>query len=603
MFDFPDPSASAPCRRRPEEWLQEQAGLDWQAAGLPDFSNWDPTLRAILTLLAHSPGPMAIMIGPKGILVANDSAQRLFADTTGAVNGRSVLDVLPDSAAFYASVIENGLAGKPQSFREQPIRLMAADGARTHWFNLDFTPVVGSDGTPIAVCGVASEVSALLRRIRDLSGSEQRLRLALEGSGMVGIWTLDLTSGLATADANVARTYGLPTELCETGIPDERFIAAIHPDDRERVSAALARAIDTATPYRCRYRVVADPGQTRWVITSAKPELDESGKVVRLLGVVVDVTDQMETAAALAESRFQFQTLTEALPQIVWSCDAEGRHDYFSARWSEFTGIEQEEITEETWKELVFPDHAAMVAEVWSNALRTGEPYDIDYRFRHRSGDYRWLRVMALPIRGEGGRITRWFGTSTDVHEAYLIAEEREQLARELARMASEDALTGALTRRAFIERVNAMIDRKTRSRRHASLLMLDIDHFKSINDTYGHPAGDRVLAAVAGRLRAALRKQDVIGRLGGEEFAVYLPQCSRREALDVAERTRASIEVEPISLQDGGAVAVTVSIGVTTGSESKLTLDRLLDVADKALYEAKNGGRNRAVFADIAAA
>lgn len=233
------------------------------------------------------------------------------------------------------------------------------------------------------------------------------------------------------------------------------------------------------------------------------------------------------------------------------------------------------------------------------STLRTGQPYDIDYRFRHRSGEYRWLRVMALPIHGDDGQIIRWFGTSTDVHEAYLLAGERERLAHELERIATEDELTGLLTRRAFIDRVTTMIDRSPRSRRQSSLLMLDIDHFKSINDTYGHPVGDRVLAVAAARLRAAVRKQDLVGRLGGEEFTVYLPHCSRREALEVAERIRASMDGEPVALEDGTVVA-TVSIGVTTGPASSFSLHRSLGVADKALYDAKTAGRNRTVFAGL---
>ncbi|MBA2127253.1 hypothetical protein DLM45_13615 [Hyphomicrobium methylovorum] len=83
-----------------------------------------------------------------------------------------------------------------------------------------------------------------------------------------------------------------------------------------------------------------------------------------------------------------------------------------------------------------------MVASVWTKALRTGEAYDIDYRFRHRSGEFRWLRVMALPIHDDEGRIIRWFGTSTDVHDSYIVTEERERLAQELERIATEDQLT-----------------------------------------------------------------------------------------------------------------------------------------------------------------
>lgn len=187
--------------RRGEEWLRTLARLGWPGAGLPNFRDWDQPLVTVTTLMAHSPSPMAMMIGRKGILVANAAAQDLFAETTGAVNGRSIFEVLPDSAPFYAAVLESELAGTGLSFREQPIRLSANGGHRTHWFNLDFTPVIGSDGNPFAVLGIASDVSAYLGRIRSLSESEQRLRLGLDGSGMVGIWTLDPSTGMATADA------------------------------------------------------------------------------------------------------------------------------------------------------------------------------------------------------------------------------------------------------------------------------------------------------------------------------------------------------------------------------------------------------------------
>lgn len=543
---------------------------------------------------------MAMMIGDHGVLIANRSAQALFTEAVGPVNGRSVLDVLPESSEFYARVLKDVLGGLTLTYREQPIRLIIDGRSQTRWFNLDFVPIVGSDGTNIAVLGIACDVSSLMRRIRDVSDSEQRLRLALEGSGMVGVWALDIATGLSIADENVARAYGIAPTACKEGIDDERFLEAIHRDDRQRVRTVLSAAIETGEPYRCRYRVVTGPaGHIRWVITSAKPIFNDSGKVFRLLGVVVDVTDQMETASALAESRFHFQTLTEALPQIVWSCDAEGRHDYFSARWSEFTGIDPQDITEDTWKALVHPDHAEMVAKVWDHARRTGETYDIDYRFRHHSGEYRWLRVMALPVRDGQGRLVRWFGTSTDIHETYLAAEERERLSRELERIATEDALTGVLTRRAFVEKAAKLIDGDPLSGRRSSLLMLDIDRFKSINDAYGHPVGDRVLTESARRIRTSVRERDIVGRIGGEEFAVFLPRCSRRQAIEAAERIRRSMERDPISIDEAHAIVATVSIGVTTSPEPGMTLERLLIVADKALYDAKAEGRNRAVFAD----
>lgn len=578
-----------------DRWLQAQAALDWPSVSLPELREWNPALVTIARLIAVSSTPMALLLGPRGILLANDAAHTLFYETLGAdgaVNGRSVHDVLPDSSSFYAHALARAHAGEAPGFSRQPIRLTANGQPQTRWFNLDFTPAPSVDGNLPAVLGIASDVTPLMHEIRQLADSEQRLHLALESSGMVGLWTMDLPSRMTTADSNVARMYGLPKATTTIGVEDRRFIDAIHPDDRAATREAFSHAIASGTDYRNRYRILGEDGRLRWVVTSATPARDENGKIVRFLGVVVEITDQMQVANALAESRFQFQTLTEALPQIVWSCDVEGVHDYFSARWSEFTGIELDDVTPETWKQLVYPEHQEMVQRAWHQARGTGEPYDIDYRFRHHSGEYRWLRVMALPVRDDQGRINRWFGTSTDIHDGYLLAEERERLTRELHRMATEDVLTGVLTRRAFFDRASALL--RPDARGPVSLLMLDVDHFKRINDTHGHATGDKVLAACARQMLVGIRDVDIVGRLGGEEFAILLPRCTHDKAREVAERIRSRIEHTPFPGTDGQPWKVTASIGVTTTSDDAATLEQLLANADKALYLSKRSGRNR---------
>jgi PAS domain S-box-containing protein len=141
----------------------------------------------------------------------------------------------------------------------------------------------------------------------------------------------------------------------------------------------------------------------------------------------------METAAALADSEFRFDTLTDTLPQIIWSGTADGVLDYVSRRWFEFIGIAEDEVEgRPTWVELLHPEDRERVAACWKESLATGKTYDVDYRMLHRSGEYRWLRVMALPQRDSNGRLKRWFGTATDIHESRLAVEERELVAREL---------------------------------------------------------------------------------------------------------------------------------------------------------------------------
>lgn len=597
MRDALQPSSS---RSVSEQWLRSPEALDCDLAGVPHFPGWDPAVAVVARIVEFSPTAMALLMGCEGVLFANSAAKKLILKDLGEENGQSIFRIMPESAAFYASALKDIFQGVSQKFLQTPIRSSNSAAAHNGWFDLDFTPVCNREGSIVGALLTINDVTDQVQRLKDLSEISRRFNSAIESSEVIGVWTLDVATNKTTSDENVARMFGFQSEVRSPGIDDACFLTAIYPEDRPRVQAELSAAIASGRSYRSRYRIIAADGRVHWLITSAEPVLNNSGDVEQLLGIVVDATDQVEAASALAESRFQFQTLTEALPQIVWSCDGEGRHDYFSGRWSEFTGIEQQDITEETWKNLVYPEHQAMVASVWANALRTGETYDIDYRFRHRSGEYRWLRVMALPIRDESGAITRWFGTSTDVHDAYLLAQEREDLAREMERIAAEDQLTETLTRRAFVDRLGKELQQRADEQPTFSLLMLDIDHFKSINDRYGHPVGDKVLVATAKLTASEIRKHDFIGRLGGEEFAVFLPNCSPAQAMNIAERIRKAIADNPVALTDGRQINVTTSIGAACARLGSAEADEILAAADRALYQSKEGGRNRSSLVGI---
>lgn len=175
---------------------------------------------------------------------------------------------------------------------------------------------------------------------------------------------------------------------------------------------------------------------------------------------------------------------------------------------------------------------------------------------------------------------------------------ERKRVEAELRRMATTDPLTGLWNRRRFLELAEGELSRLRRYARPVSVLMLDIDHFKSINDTHGHAAGDEALCRLADLCRAALRDTDHLGRLGGEEFAIVLPETGLIEAVEVAERLRLSLGAMPVPVGDA-TLRMTVSIGVAACRDGDTTIDRALGRADRALYAAKGGGRNR-VVADV---
>ena len=180
---------------------------------------------------------------------------------------------------------------------------------------------------------------------------------------------------------------------------------------------------------------------------------------------------------------------------------------------------------------------------------------------------------------------------------AMLIAlndvSQRKEMEAELFRQASTDALTGIINRRYFQNQAEQEVRRSRRFARDMAVMMIDIDHFKPINDTYGHAAGDTIIQGVVKRALECLRQSDSIGRIGGEEFAVLLPETALDAARDVAERLRAHIEARPYII-GSGALSCTVSIGVAQLSAQDNGLEDLLHRADTALYAAKNDGRNR---------
>jgi diguanylate cyclase (GGDEF)-like protein len=172
------------------------------------------------------------------------------------------------------------------------------------------------------------------------------------------------------------------------------------------------------------------------------------------------------------------------------------------------------------------------------------------------------------------------------------ISDKREAIERR-RKSVFNDHLTGVANRRAFFEAAELELTRNRRQPRPTSLILLDADHFKRINDQHGHPAGDAVLRALGQLLASMFRQVDVVARVGGEEFAVLLPSCGLDDALAVAERLRAQVARHAV-VHDGGEIGCTISAGVAACEGESLTLEALMKRADQALYAAKAGGRNR---------
>ncbi len=233
-------------------------------------------------------------------------------------------------------------------------------------------------------------------------------------AGVIGSWRYTAKSGVVIADTATAHMFGISEQQAMAGLPLSNFTDFIHPDDRSRVIATINDAINGSNRYETEYRIVAKSGDEKWVIS--RGQVSDDG--LELVGVLIDVTDRKNEAIELRESEERLRFMADAMPQMVWISDADGQHEYFNKRWYDYTKEEVGRSDGEAWKRVLHPDDVERTEQVWSDALRTGENYEIEYRIKDgETGEYRWFIGKAVPYKYKKGKIARWYGTCTDIQD------------------------------------------------------------------------------------------------------------------------------------------------------------------------------------------
>jgi diguanylate cyclase (GGDEF)-like protein/PAS domain S-box-containing protein len=292
-----------------------------------------------------------------------------------------------------------------------------------------------------------------------------------------------------------------------------------------------------------------------------------------------------ESTAALRESEAMLQSAQSVAQMGSWELDvASGRLSWSQETYRIFELDPDTPADYQLFLSFVHPEDRPAVDAAWQSALN-GEPYNIEHRIVV-NGKERWVRERADLVLGGDGELVSGIGTVQDITEA-------KKMEFELRRLATTDTLTGLPNRRYFIERMEQELERFHRYHKPVAVLMLDLDHFKQVNDRYGHAQGDAVLCHFAELVKDTLRKIDLVGRLGGEEFAILLPDTDAEGAELYAERLRGRVEESPCQGEQG-SIPFTVSIGLTLFLEQDKGCDPPLARADGALYSAKEKGRNR---------
>lgn len=300
-----------------------------------------------------------------------------------------------------------------------------------------------------------------------------------------------------------------------------------------------------------------------------------------------NVVQRKQVEESLRVSEERFRNLVEAMRDCIWECDDEFRFRYLSPRVPHHLGYEPDEILGRgLWDFMPQGEFEAFLAEN-AQTLRQRQPaVGQEYTFIRKDGMCIPAEITVTPFFDAKGRLQGYRGVLRDI-------TQRKRLEAELITLATTDSLTGITNRRHFLEMAQAELMRSRRYGIPMALIMLDIDHFKHINDTCGHQAGDEALRRMAQTCRANLRASDIFGRIGGEEFAAVLVQADIQAARHSAERLLKALADLTVATSSG-PVRFTVSIGLALFDPAGDTLEDLMKRADEALYAAKRAGRNR---------
>jgi len=390
-----------PVSGRPDAVESLLAAHDWTATpcGLP--AGWEPTLQYGLRRMLDASIPVFVTWDEAGLFFYNDACVPLLGSRHPAALGRPLLEAWPQAAETLAPLLAEAFAG----------RLPPLD--------LAFRPAGRSiAATPLRT--LAGEVRGLTFTV-DESAAHRRLATALDAAD-VATWDWDVPADRLYGDATLRAWYGV-SEDDASGGSVEAFLAAIHPDDVANVRARIERALASGEAFSDNYRVRRLEGGYRHIEARGRVALAPDGTPAWLSGVVLDVS-------ARVEAEMRFREIANAMPQAVWSTRPDGFHDYYNDQWYAFTGMPYGSTDGDGWNDLFHPDDQAMAWEKWSESLRSGDPYEIEYRLRHHTGAWRWVLGRALPVRDANGTIVRWMGTCTDIHEQKLTQQALQQADR-----------------------------------------------------------------------------------------------------------------------------------------------------------------------------
>jgi diguanylate cyclase (GGDEF)-like protein len=488
----------------------------------------------------------------------------------------------------------------------------------------------------------------LTRRYREahkaLAQNQERLNLTLRSS-KIGLWEWDIAENAITGDENCSMVFGLP--LGQFPRTFDGFSGLVHTDDRSRIEQDVRASIEYGDDFNTEYRVAWHDGTVRHLVARAKVHQGADGKVNRFTGVCWDVTEPRNAEEGLREvnarlrqslvelERHKLQTVAlSEMADLLQSCSQSTEayiivaqfcgHLFPSSAGALYIFNSSRDVLNSvaSWNAPDIDESTFAPGDCW--ALRRGTPHVVvtgalatpceHMKNVQRDGQAclplmaqgTSLGILYLQDLQQGAAAARHFLDSEDFQLACTFAERvalclsNISLQEALRLQSIRDPLTGLFNRRYLEESFEGALHRMERRQQSASLMMIDLDHFKTFNDTFGHEAGDALLRAFGTFLLDRLRKEDTACRYGGEEFCILLCESNLESSLKLAEQLCRDIKNLSVWHGERSLGVITMSVGVASSPIHGVTISELIAAADRALYEAKAAGRDRVTAAQI---
>lgn len=542
------------------------------------------TAQELELVVRHAPAGMArVHVGGAEIVWANAKLAGWLGCSVESMAGQDFRSLVPaDDRAEVEQQLGRLLDGRQDYF--QALRHC------THAVTGKVTPVlcttsrVAASGVrgPVALVCVLQDLSEMVSARNALTRSETMLRMALEGSGS-GVWEwdavqqkLNLSSGMS------ALLHYRGQDLSH----DFDFYTRLHPDDADAVRSEIRQTLEQGSILALTARLLCFDGLYRWFRARGQAHRDVDGRLLRISGLLTDQTASREAderrrlAAAVVENTIEGVVVTDARSRIL----------SVNPSFTRLLGFSEAEMLGQTPRMFKSGRHDKEFYDaMWASMHATGH-WQGEIWNRRKNGEIFPERMSLSAVKDAAGAVTHYVCMFTDIS----AEKAREQ---QLEFLAHRDVLTGLPNRSHFALMLGDAVERAKAEQRGLAVMLLNIDRFKDVNDSYGHSVGDEVLKHIAFQVQGALRYGDIIGRLAGDELCVVAQHLgSEKEVVEVAERLMAAAAKAWIT-PDGLPVVVSVSVGICMYPDHALTTEDLMQGAHAAVYGAKNRGSNAWCF------